>query len=209
MASVITVGRRLIPSKDIAFVESYEPNTDLKFPMSRDFKGRVVMLNRDSILTEEPPEMFVDANGFRLLQMDRVTINPAIHFRVKAFVAADGFVSVKAYATRLLWRDLDGNDQSKLLLSEPDTVLAVVVRGEPDRHPLRLLQWGNSVELRDTGAAAVASHPANGQWRLCASSEVSSRPAKNLGSLRSRHPFRSALPRLHKAQKSNACHGLS
>jgi len=29
--------------------------------------------------------------------------------------------------TRLLWRDLDGNDQSKLLLSEPETVLGIVV----------------------------------------------------------------------------------
>jgi hypothetical protein len=69
-----------------------------------------------------------------MLQMDRVATNPAIHFRVETFVPADGFAPAKAYATRLLWRDLDDNDQSKLLLSEPETVLAVAVRGEADPH---------------------------------------------------------------------------
>jgi hypothetical protein len=69
-----------------------------------------------------------------MLQMDRVATNPAIHFRVETFVPADGFAPAKAFATRLLWRDLDGNDQSKLLLSEPETVLAVAVRGDADPH---------------------------------------------------------------------------
>lgn len=130
MANYITVGRRLIPSEHVAFVEPFDPNANPKFQTSRDFKSRVVMLNRDSVLTEEPPQFFVETNGFRMLQMDRVATNPAIQFRVETFVPADGFVPAKAYATRLLWRDLDGNDQSKLLLSEPETVLAVAVRGE-------------------------------------------------------------------------------
>lgn len=132
MANFITVGRRLIPREHIAFVEPYDPNANPKFQTSRDFKGRVVMVNRDSILTEEPPQAFAEANGFRMLQMDRVATNPAVQFRVETFVPADGFAPAKAFATRLLWRDLDGNDQSKLLLSEPETVLAVAVRGDAD-----------------------------------------------------------------------------
>jgi len=134
MANFITVGRRLIPSEHVAFVEPFDPNANPKFQTSRDFKGRVVMVNRDSFLIEEPQQAFAEANGFRMLQMDRVATNPAIQFRVETFVPADGFVPARAYATRLLWKDLDGNEQSKLLLSEPETVLAVAVRGEPDPH---------------------------------------------------------------------------
>jgi hypothetical protein len=134
MANYITVGRRLIPSEHVAFVEPFDPDANPKFQTSRDFKSRVVMVNRDSVLTEEPPQHFVAANGFRMLQMDRVATNPAIQFRVETFLPAEGFTPNKAYATRLLWRDLEGNDQSKLLLSEPETVLAVAVRGEADPH---------------------------------------------------------------------------
>jgi hypothetical protein len=94
----------------------------------------VVVVNRDSVLIEEAPQAFAEANGFRMLQMDRVATNPAVQFRVETFVPADGFAPAKAYARRLLWRDLDGNEQSKLLLSEPETVLAVAVRGEADPH---------------------------------------------------------------------------
>jgi hypothetical protein len=134
MANFVTVGRRLIPREHIAFVEPFDPNANPKFQTSRDFKGRVVMVNRDSVLIEELPQMFADANGFRLLQMDRVATNPAVHFRVETFVPADGFAPSKAYASRLLWTDLDGQEQSKLLLSEPETVLAVAVKGEADPH---------------------------------------------------------------------------
>jgi hypothetical protein len=65
-----------------------------------------------------------------MLPMDKVATNPAVRFNVETFVPADGFVPNRAYLTRLLWKDLDGNDQSKLLLSEPETVLAVAVSGQ-------------------------------------------------------------------------------
>jgi hypothetical protein len=36
----------------------------------------------------------------------------------------------------LKWRDLDGNEQSKLLLTKPETVIAVLLRGiEPTAGP--------------------------------------------------------------------------
>jgi hypothetical protein len=75
MANFVTVGRRLIPREHIAFVEPFDPNANPKFQTSRDFKGRVVMVNRDSVLIEELPHMFAEANSFRMLQMDCVATN--------------------------------------------------------------------------------------------------------------------------------------
>lgn len=130
MSSFVIVGRRLIPRPHIAFVEPFDPSANPRFQTSRDFKGRVVMVNRDSILIEETPEAFALANGMRMIPMDRIAVNPAVHFRVETFLPAEGFVPAKAYATRLLWHDLDGNDQSRLLLNEPEAVLAIAVIGE-------------------------------------------------------------------------------
>lgn len=121
MTTTLTIGRRLIPSEHIALVEPFEPSPNGQFQTSRDFFGRVVLLNRDSVLIEQTPQAFAEANGFRLLPDDRVATNPAIHFQVETFEPAEGFMPAKAYASRLLWRDLDGNDQSKLLLSLPET----------------------------------------------------------------------------------------
>lgn len=129
-AATLTIGRRLIPSEHIALVEPFEPTPNGAFQTTRDFFGRVVLLNRDSVLIEQTPQAFAEANGFRFLSDDRVAANPAIHFRVETFEPAEGFTPAKAYASRLLWRDLDGNEQSKLLLSLPEDVLAVAVRGE-------------------------------------------------------------------------------
>jgi hypothetical protein len=46
-------------------------------------------------------------------------------------VVMAGFRPSKPYRSRLVWRDLDGNTQSKLLLGAPETVLAIAVKGEP------------------------------------------------------------------------------
>lgn len=134
MANSITVGKRLILAEHIAFVEPYDPAANREFQTSRDYKGRLVMVNRESVLTEETPQAFAEANGFRMLQLDRLATNPAVHFRVESFAPGEGFSPDKPYATRLLWRDLDGKDQSRLLLSAPETVLAVAVKGEPDAY---------------------------------------------------------------------------
>lgn len=132
MSSFVIVGRRLIPREQIALVEPYDRAANPRFETVRDFMGRVVTLNRDSVLIEETPHAFAQANGFRFLAADRVATNPAIRFRVETFLPEEGFVPAKAYASRLCWRDQDSNEQSKLLLSEPETVLAVAVRGERD-----------------------------------------------------------------------------
>lgn len=132
MNNVITIGKRLIPIEQIAFVEPYDPATNPKLQTSRDYKARIVMINRESILTEQTPQSFAEAHGFRVLEMDQIATNPSVAFRVETFEPADGFTPSKAFATRLLWRDRDGNDQSKLLIAAPEIVLAVVLRGDTD-----------------------------------------------------------------------------
>jgi hypothetical protein len=53
-----------------------------------------------------------------------------VRFRVETFEPSEGFQPPKPYQSRLKWRDQDGNEQSKLLLTKPETVIAVVLRGE-------------------------------------------------------------------------------
>lgn len=132
MNNVITIGKRLIPIEHVAFVEPYDPSTNPKLQTSREYKARIVMINRDSVLTEQKPQSFAEAYGFRVLEQDQIATNPSVAFRVETFEPADGFTPSKAFATRLLWRDRDGNDQSKLLLAAPETVLSVVVLGDTD-----------------------------------------------------------------------------
>jgi hypothetical protein len=132
MSTFVTVGKRLIPREHIAFVEPYDPAANPRLQTARDFLARVMLINRDSILIEESPEAFAKANEFRMLPEDNVATNPAVHFQVETFEPTEGFSPTKPYATRLRWRDQDGNDQSKLLLSNPEAVLAVAVKGEPN-----------------------------------------------------------------------------
>jgi hypothetical protein len=53
--------------------------------------GRVVLLNRETVLTEATPQEFANANGFRLLPEDNVATNPAITFRVGSFAPTEDF----------------------------------------------------------------------------------------------------------------------
>ena len=132
MPSMFMIGKKLVPAEQVALVEPYEPGANPRFQTSREFHSRIVLIDRDSILSEQTVEDFAKQHGFRVLREDGVATNPGIHFRVETFVPAEGFTPRKAYVTRLLWRDLDGNDQSKLLLTGPEKVLAVSVRGEVD-----------------------------------------------------------------------------
>jgi hypothetical protein len=132
MQDVITIGKRLVPVEQIAFVEPFDPASNPEFKPEKAFKARVVLLNRDTVLAEFGPQEFADAHGFRMLAEDNMAVNPAIGFRVESFTATESFAPSKAFATRLKWRDRDGNEQSKLLLTAPETVIAVVLRGEAE-----------------------------------------------------------------------------
>ena len=135
MTDTLTLGKKLIPLHYIAFVEPFEPSEHTRIRTEKEFKARVVLIDRESALTEQTTEQFAEAHGFRRLEEDGVATNPVVHFRVESFVAGDGFQPRKPYRSRLLWRDHDGNTQSKLLLSEPAVVLRIAVRGESGEDP--------------------------------------------------------------------------
>jgi hypothetical protein len=121
---VITLGKKLIPAEQIAFVEAFDPTSNPEFKPERDFKGRVVLLNRDTVLTEMTPSAFAVEHNLRLLADDNVAVGQTIAFRVETFTPTETFQPTKAYLTRIKWRDHDGNEQSKLLLTAPETVVA-------------------------------------------------------------------------------------
>jgi hypothetical protein len=135
MTDTITIGRKLIPLDHIAFIEPFEPSEHTRIRTEKDFKARVVLIDRESALTEETTSAFAEAHAFRMLEEDAVATNPAVHFRVESFAPGEGFQPRKPYRSRLLWRDYDGNQQSKLLLSPPEMVLRVAVRGEAAVEP--------------------------------------------------------------------------
>jgi hypothetical protein len=127
--------RTNIPIEHIALVEPFDPAANPQFKNEKDFKARVVLLNRESVLTEDAPDAFAQANGFRMLADDGVATNPAIKYKVEMFSPREGFAPAKPFVTRLLWRDQDDNEQSRLLLTKPETVIAVVLRGETEPSP--------------------------------------------------------------------------
>jgi hypothetical protein len=97
------------------------------------FKTRVVLIDRQSLLTEETVEALATGHGLRLLMEDQIVINPAIRFNVETFAPTEGFEPTKPFRSRLIWRDLQSDTQSKLLLSAPETVLAIAVTGEAEK----------------------------------------------------------------------------
>lgn len=122
MENVITVGKRLVAVDQIVLVEPFDPTARPDFKPDREFKGRIIMLNRDTVLTETMPVDFVTEHGFRLLDNDGTAINPRIYFRVEIFEPNASFTPTKPYATRLKWADATGSEQSRLLVTRPDEV---------------------------------------------------------------------------------------
>ncbi len=132
MQNVITIGRELVPVEQIAYIEPFEPSPNGQFKPDKPYKGRVVLLNRETVLTEDTPRDFAEANGFRLLPEDNVATNPLITFRVERFAPTEDFSPAKPYQTRLMWRDPDGNSRRKLLLTPAEIVIAIALRGETE-----------------------------------------------------------------------------
>ena len=130
MENVIRIAKRLIPIEHIALFEPFVISTDQGLRSTKEFKTRIVLLDKVSILAEETPEQLGVAHRFRMVAADRVATNPAVSFQVETFEPAEHFKPTRPFLSRLSWHDQDGNTQSKLLLAPPETVLAVVVRGE-------------------------------------------------------------------------------
>lgn len=123
---VITVGKKLVPIQQVAFVELFDPAANPEFKPERDYKGRIVMLNRDIVLTEQTPQEFAVEHELHLFTEDGVAVNRAIVFRVETFEPTESFNPTKPYKTRLKWRDLA--EQSKLLVTPPETVIAELLQ---------------------------------------------------------------------------------
>ncbi len=130
MSDTVTVGKRLMPLEHIALIEPFDTASQSKLQTDKPFQARIVLIDRESVLTEEALAAFAEKHAFRVLSEDGIATNPAIRFNVEAFEPAEGFKPTKPYRSRVSWRDRDGQVQSKLLLAEPERVLAVVVRGE-------------------------------------------------------------------------------
>jgi hypothetical protein len=122
--TILTIGKRLISLDQIAYVEPFDPAANPEFKPEKDFKARLVLLNRDVVLTENTPKEFAEANGFHLLAEDNVAVNPSLASRVETFAPTESFKPGKPYRTRIKWRDGNGNEQSKLLVTEPEAVVA-------------------------------------------------------------------------------------
>lgn len=127
--TIVTIGRRLIPLEEIALFEPFDPAQQPRMQSDRPFQARIVLTDRESVLSEEAVLALAERYGFRMLEEDGIAANPALHFTVEAFAPSEGFHPTKPYRSRLKWRDQEGQMQSKLLLAPPETVLAVIVRG--------------------------------------------------------------------------------
>lgn len=134
MQTVVVIGREHVPIEDIALVEPFDRASNPSLTSKKEFNARVVRRNGRGILTEMTPQQFADTHGFRMLSADNVAVNPhpAIDFRVETFERSESFNPDKPFLTRLRWRGPNGEDRQRLLLTEPNTVVAVVLRGEPE-----------------------------------------------------------------------------
>ncbi|GLR89788.1 hypothetical protein [Bradyrhizobium iriomotense] len=132
---VLTIGKRLVPLEQVACVEPFDPAANPEFKPEKEFKSRLIMLNRDIVLTEQPPQEFATEHGLHLFTEDTVAVNPAIVFRVETFEPTEGFNPAKPYKTRLKWRDFAGKEQSKLLLTAPETVIAELLKTKVETVP--------------------------------------------------------------------------
>jgi hypothetical protein len=132
MTNVLRLSKRLIPIEHIVLFEPFVAPVGPPLSTSKEFKARVVLLDRVSILAEEAPEDLASTYGFRMISEDRVATNPEICFGVETFEPGESFQSSKPFKTRLVWKGPDGTSRSKLLVAEPATVLEIAVRGELD-----------------------------------------------------------------------------
>lgn len=130
MTETVTIAKRLIPLEHIALLEPFSADELSRIKTDRPFKTRVVLLNRESVLSEEELEAFAAKYGFRMLLNEGIAANPLVAFSVEAFEPQEGFSPTKPYRSRLMWKDQTGEGQSRLLLAGPQDVLTVIVRGQ-------------------------------------------------------------------------------
>lgn len=131
---VITIGKRLVPVEQIAYVEPFDPSSNPDY--KKEFKARVVLLNREMVLTEQTPQEFAIEHELHLFTEDSVAVNKMIQFKIETFEPTESFKPNKPYQTRLKWRDLAGEEQSKLLVTAPETVISEILSAKVEMAPV-------------------------------------------------------------------------
>jgi hypothetical protein len=130
MNNIVTIGKRLIPVEQIAYVEPFDPAANPDFKPEKSYKARVVLQDRDAVLTEQTSREFAEAHELHLFAEDEVAVNRSITFKIETFEPTDNFNPTKPYRTRLKWSDASGADQSKLLVTPPETVIAGILKAK-------------------------------------------------------------------------------
>ncbi len=130
MTDTIHIGKRFVPLEHIVLLEPFDPSTQSRIQSERPFQTRIVLIDRDSVLSEEPLAKLAERHAFRILADDGIAVSPMVHFTVEAFEQKEGFTPNKPYKSRLLWRNPSQAFESKLLLTDPEALLAVAVRGQ-------------------------------------------------------------------------------
>ena len=64
MQNIITIGPKHVPIEQIAYVDPFDPAANPEFKPEKSFKARVVLLNRETVLTESTPQEFAKPTGF-------------------------------------------------------------------------------------------------------------------------------------------------
>jgi hypothetical protein len=83
-----------------------------------------VLLDRDVLLSEQLPRAFAEEHGLHLFPEDDVAVNRSIQFKIEMFEPTEKFNPSRPYKTRLKWSDANGGDQSKLLVTALEAVIA-------------------------------------------------------------------------------------
>jgi hypothetical protein len=156
MQEVITIGKRLVPAEQVAYVKPFDPTSNPEFKAPRDFKGRMVLLNREILLTEQTPQDFAAEHHLHLFTEDDVAVSRVIHFKIEIFEPTEKFTPAKPYRTRLKWTDLAGDEQSKLLVTAPETVIAEILKARTEmpsaaKRPIRKPARGRNGSRRMEG----------------------------------------------------------
>ena len=81
--------------EQIALVEPFEPSSNPNFKPERDYKGRVVLLNRDPFSPSRRRAAFAEQNTFELLAEDQIALNRLVSFKVETFEPREGFTPTK------------------------------------------------------------------------------------------------------------------
>lgn len=130
MDNVVRVSKHLIPVERIALVEPFVASSGEPLKTTKTFKTRIVLRDRISVLSEEAPDALAKTHNFRWIEADGIGVNPLLTFRVELFAPTESFKPSKQFLSRMAWNDEEGNTQSKLMLTAPDALLALVARGQ-------------------------------------------------------------------------------